>query len=154
MTIDEPDEDYVRFVAERMREKDRAEFEAMTFANTKSELNQILVNRYSNGTAIGVGKDEPIAVGAMVEVRPNVITLMFFATDRFGEIAIDLTRFIKRELFERYKAAGVHRIECVSMATYTASHRWIGILGLEHEATFEGFGRDGQAYKQFAWVKP
>src|SRR5690606_23608090 len=96
--------------------------------------------------------DEPVAAGAMVGARPNVITLMFFATDDFPKIALPLTRFITKNLFQKYRDNGVHRIECVSIEGYDEAHRWIKILGLHHEAVFPGFGKNGEAFHQFAKV--
>jgi hypothetical protein len=80
------------------------------------------------------------------------VTLAFFATDQFPEIALGLTKFIKDRLFPRYRAEGVHRIECLSMEGYDAAHRWIGVLGLKREAVLPKFGKGGETFFQFAWV--
>lgn len=95
---------------------------------------------------------EPVAVGAVVEQRANVGTLLFLATDRFPEIALPLTRFIRQRLFPSMRAAGVHRLECVSIAGHTAAHRWVKALGLTQEAVMPGYGRGGETFIQFAWV--
>lgn len=147
---------HVRHVADNMRDKDAAEFLAVSFHKTRQELADSLVERYARGAdtyCFSLDDGTPVAVGAMVEGRPNVITLMFFATDRFGEIALPLARFTKRQLFPRYFAAGVHRIECISIDGYSDNHRWIALLGLNWEAEFPCFGKDGQKFHQFALVK-
>ena len=142
----------VRFVASKMRDRDAAEFLAVSDALDQRALVEKLVPRYARD-GICARADMPVAVGAMFIARPNVATLGFFATDEFPSIVVGLTRFIRTVLFPRYRAAGVHRIECISKADYADAHRWIELLGLTQEATMRGFGRGGEDYVQFAWVK-
>lgn len=156
MRVDITTPENVRHVAERMRESDYREFSALSHASSRQELTDVLVEAYGNhpgGVCAYLG-DEPIAVGAMVEGRPNVITLMFFATDDMHKIALPLTRFITKNLFEKYRAEGVHRIECVSIDGYEEAHRWIKTLGLHLEAVFPSFGKNGEPCHQFSWIRP
>lgn len=156
MRIDVTTPENVRHVAERMRASDYREFAALSHARNCAEMADVLTAAYGNhpsGICASHGS-EPVAVGAMVEGRPNVMTLMFFATDEFPKIALPLTRFITKNLFEKYRAEGVHRIECVSIEGYDAAHRWIKLLGLQLEAVFPGYGKGGEAFMQFAWVRP
>jgi hypothetical protein len=153
--IEVPIEDDVLKVALSMRQRDLDEFMAVSHADSAEKLALSLSDRYSlSDETFGAfdENDEAIAIGAMVEHRPGVITLMFFATDDFPKIALPLTKFIRYRLFPQYKANGTHRIECVSMATYEDAHRWIQMIGLEPEAILPGYGREGQAFIQFSWV--
>jgi len=145
----------VRFVAERMRDSDYREFSAVSHAATRTQLVSTLVEAYGHhpGGICAWHGAEPAAAGAMVMGRPNVATLMFFATDAMAEIALPLTRFIKNVLFPQYRGNGVHRIECISIEGHDAAHRWIEILGLKSEATFTRYGKHGETFHQFAWVK-
>lgn len=147
------DED-VRFVAANMRAKDVSEFLALTHAPDRRALEESLLDRYGGHPLMVVAKadDVPVAVGGGVELRPNVATLVMFATDRFPDVALGLTRFVARNLFVRYRGAGVHRIEAVSMDGHIAAHRWIRTLGLHREAVLPGYGRGGETFHQFAWV--
>lgn len=155
MKLDAPTREDVAYVAARMRGRDAAEFMAVSKAATRADLASGLVDRYGGAPdafcAYLDGK--PVAVGAMVEHRPNVVTLMFFATDRLPTIGLALTRWITQRLFPRYKARGVHRIECASMDGYEEVHRWVELLGLKREAVMLGYGRGGETFVQFAWVK-
>lgn len=155
MKLDAPTPGDVRRVAEQMRERDVAEFLAVAHVETKADLVEALTARYGDAPdAICAFADgDPVAVGAMVQARPNVVTLAFFATDRFPEIALELTKFIRNRLFARYRADGVHRIECISMEGYEDAHRWIGLLGLKQEAVMPRYGKGGETYVQFAWVE-
>lgn len=155
VTIEHALDEDVRFVAANMRARDADEFLALTHAVDRQALADSLLDRYGGHPAAIVARDEEgaVAIGAGVETRPNVITLLLFATDRFPGVALALTRFITRNLFYRYKLAGVHRIEAVSVDGYDAAHRWIEALGLEREAVLPGYGRNGETFIQFAWVR-
>lgn len=152
--IDHASTEDVRLVASQMRERDVTEFLATSFATTREELASELTSRFTVlGGAICASDDAgPVAIGATIEARPNVLTLSFFANDRFPEIAIELTSFIRQRLFPAQRRAGAHRIECVSIDTYTDAHRWIEILGLTQESVLPGYGRGGETFLQFAWV--
>jgi len=155
MRVVDPTPEDVRRVAENMREMDLTEFMAVSFCETKAELVENLVERYavaSHGFCFRKDNDTPVGIGAMFCQRPNVITMGFFATDDFAELAPAIARFVLRTLFPEYRAAGVHRIECTSIEGYAATHRWLELLGLKREGRFEGFGRNGEAFHQFAWV--
>jgi hypothetical protein len=155
MKIEAASRSHVAHVAHRLRAGDLREFLPLSYAETESELAEILTQMWSDhpaGFAFLSDDGEPIGIGAMVEGRPNVVTLLFFATDRFNEIALPLARYSKRDLFARYISNGVHRIECVSIDGYEEAHRWIRLVGMQHEATMPGYGKGGETYHQFAWV--
>lgn len=148
--------DAVRAVAFKMRERDFAEFSAVSYAETRFELAEVLTARYGDSPDVHVGFEglDPICVGGSVMARPNVITLLFFATDRFPEIALPATRYIKKQLLPRLIEAGVHRIEAVSMAGHDDAHEWLKTLGLKQETgPMHGYGKNGEAFIQFAWSK-
>lgn len=154
MKIDAPSREDILSVARAMRARDYDEFSALSFADDREALAETLAERYADrDDTFCAYEDGPIAVGAMVQGRPGVVTLMFFATDRLPEIGLALTKFITQRLFPAYRARGVHRIECVSLDGYEEVHRWVEALGLRREAgPFYGFGKGGEAFVQFAWV--
>lgn len=156
MRVEATTPENVRFVAEHMRDSDFREFSAVSHARTRQQLADVMVDLYGEhpGGMCAYGAEGPIAIGALIEGRPNVMTLMFFATEAMADIAIPLTRFIRKTLFPRYREEGVHRIECISIDGHDEAHRWIEILGLKREAEFPGYGKHGEGFHQFAWVKP
>lgn len=145
---------HIEYVAARMRERDRAEFMPLTDADTHEQLVELLLARYDGRTDLvtALDGDEPVAVGGCIQHRPNVASLLMFATDRFPRVSHPLTRFIRKTLFPAARRHGAHRIEAVSLSTYDEAHRWIEMLGLSQEATLRGYGRDGQDYVSFAWI--
>jgi len=154
MRLDAPTREDVAFVAVRMRPRDMEEFMAVSYAVNEAELVEGLVARYggAHDAFCAYQGDIPVAVGAMVEHRPNVVTLMFFATAELPMIGAALTRWIRQRLFPQYRARGVHRIECASIDGYVSVHRWVQALGLKREAVMPKYGRGGETFIQFAWV--
>lgn len=155
MRIEPGTVEHLRYVAENMRESDVREFLALSPAQDKAELARSIVAAFGRRRDMiaAMKSGVPIAVGAAMENRPNVLSLLFFATDEFPRIAAPLTSFIVRRLFPPLVAAGAHRIECASHEDHKAAHRWIGILGLSREAVMEGFGKNGETFYQFSWVR-
>lgn len=140
-------------VARDMREKDYLEFTAVSHADTREELAQALVNRCGENTICAWHNTTPAAIGAAVEGRPNVISLMFFATHDVEQVMLPLTKFIRQRLFPPLIAAGVHRIECVSSEWYVEAHRWIELLGLKRETNLMlGYGKNRENFYQFSWT--
>jgi hypothetical protein len=154
MRTDTATADDIRIVASRMREADLREFCAVNAADDRWTLAELLVQRYGQRDDIIVAlndDDTPVAIGAVIENRPNVATLFFFATDDFRSVARGLTRWIKTELFAELMKAGV-RIECWSMDGHDVAHRWIEHLGLVRRYTDPGFGKNGEAFVLFTWI--
>lgn len=156
MRIDPATNVNVQWVAERLRARDRAELTAVTYLSDSSELSGILARRYGyrrDALCASTDDGEPVAIGCAAQLRPNVLTLAFFATERFSEIAKPLTRFMKQKYFPPLVAAGVHRIECVSVEGYKLSHRWLKTLGLSQETEpLKGYGKAGEGFVSFSWV--
>lgn len=155
MRVDAANPADVRYVAERMRERDVEEFMAVSPFAERSDLVDALVERYGEhpDVIVAYGENGPVAVGGLVHHRPRVGTLLFFASDDLPKIGPDLTRFIKQRLFPGYTAKGTHRIECASIAGYEETHRWLGVLGLKEECQMSKYGRDGQDFVQFSWTR-
>lgn len=141
-------------VARQMRDSDLAEFLAVSYAEDRASLADDLTQRYGNrDDLIAAYVDgDPVAVGAAIQARPNVLSLLFFATDEFPRAALTLTRFITRQLFPRCRTAGVHRIEAVSIEGNTSAQRWIETLGLTLETPVYGHGKGGETFLQYAWI--
>jgi hypothetical protein len=147
--------DYVQTVALGMRERDLAEFAAVSPTDDRESLAWLLRDRYGRRNGMLCACDaagEPVAVGGAVLIRPAVATLLFFATYAFPKIALPMTRFIRRHYFPSLAAEGVHRIECVSMAGYGDMHRWLETLGMQREGVFRAYGKGREDFVQYAWV--
>lgn len=139
-----------------MRERDYAELSAMTGWLSRRHAADSLVVRYSHMESVECVKlpdGTPVGIGGPLWMRPNVATLLFFATDDFRSVAMDLTRYMRRSLIPDIKAQGAHRIECLSLDTYTEMQTWVRTFGLRREGVLRAYGCNGEDFASFAWVK-
>lgn len=97
--------------------------------------------------------EEPIALVSVLPSWPGLGAAQMVATDRFDEIVMDLTRYIRRELIPRLLAGGMRRVEARAMQKAELNCRWLKALGASVEGECPMFGKDGQTYVQFAWTK-
>lgn len=148
----------IRSVALNMRERDFAEFSATSYAASREELAESLVERFADRSDVlavgGPGAYYPIAICGLLEVRPRVLSLLFFARDEFAAHILPLTRFVVRDLFAPRIAAGVHRIECASLSSHREAHNWIETLGLSRESVIRKCGKNGEDFDFYAWTAP
>lgn len=139
----------VSHVVVNMRERDR-------LGNFALRWNDSVVDVVSDclssdfGWTVGVDQTPVACIGA-VPVRPGVWAMYMFGTDRFGDVAKDLTRFVRRVMMPAMIAAGAHRAECAILDGHEAACRWSEFLGGEHEATLRGYGRGGEDYRLYVW---
>ncbi len=156
MKIEPATAGHVQQVAAFMRAGDYDEFSAVSHAQDRQQLAEILARRYGDrhDVLVGLWNGRPVCIGGFIMARPNVITLLFFATDEFRQIGLGITRFIRQNLFPKLERQGVHRFEAVSLATHSEAHKWLLLLGLTAETgPMLGYGRAGQAFIQFAKVR-
>lgn len=145
--------DDIATVAQNMRHRDFVEFSALSPAEDRAELTRALTERFARSDIMAARWDgRPVAIGGLLCHRPNVASILFFATDNFPRVALSVTRFIMRELFPRYEACGFHRFEAVSMVEHAEAHRWLATLGLKREAVFFDYGKNRETFVQFAKV--
>jgi hypothetical protein len=155
MKIERATRDDVHRAVLNMRQHDFDEFVAVAPVDTREELSELLAERYGGRDDVLCGSDagEPLCVGGAFEGRPNVLTMLFFATDAFPSIALPVARFIRGQYFPRLFAAGVHRVEAISSAENKAAHTWMRMLGMAPETgPLLGYGKRGEAFIQFSKV--
>lgn len=141
-------------VALNMRDRDLAELSAMSYVNGRAEAAEVLVERYTGRSGVECAKlnGVPVAIGSMLWTRPGVVSLLFYATDAFPKVAVGLTRYIRNGPMREAKGRA-HRIECFSLSSYTEMRQWVEGFGLRPEATLRQFGRNGEDFIVYAWLR-
>jgi hypothetical protein len=145
-------EAHVRAVALRMRDRDLAEFSAMSWTNDRAGAAERLGLAYGDMTGVQCAllDGKPVAIGGLIWTRPGVVSLLFYATDDFPSVVVALTRHIAAEM--TVAKAVANRIECFSMSTYTEMQQWVELFGLRPEATLRRYGKNGEDFIVYAWL--
>jgi hypothetical protein len=147
--------DQIRYVAERMRDRDLAEFSAMSYFDDRESAARYLADSYAEYPGlecVTLDDGTPVGVGGVIWVRPNVASMLFFATDDFDKIVVSLTRHSAKNIFAPAKVIA-HRIECFSLASYTQMQQWVELFGLRKEAVLSQYGKNGEDFFVYAWVR-
>lgn len=145
----------LKYIAERMRDRDLAEFSAMSYFDDRENAARFLCENYADYPGlycVTLDDGTPVGAGGTIWIRPNVASMLFFATDDFDRIVVSLTRFSTKEIFNPAKALA-HRIECFSLASYTQMQSWVELFGLRPEATLRGYGKNGEDFIVYAWLR-
>jgi hypothetical protein len=147
-------EEHIRAVALGMRPRDLAELSAVSYVESRQDAADVLAGRYADHPNVecALWRGEPVAIGGLLWTRPNVASLLFYATPAFPKVVVGLTRYIQVTALARAKAHA-HRIECFSLSTYAEMRQWVESFGLEREATLRQFGRNGEDFIVYAWLR-
>jgi hypothetical protein len=76
-----------------------------------------------------------------------------FATDRWPDVALSVTRHIRRVMMPEMIDAGANRADCWSMDGHDVAHRWLEVLGARREATLDDYGPTRKKYHCYSWTR-
>lgn len=109
-------------------------------------------NRFGTGWVVSLN-GEPIATIGITMLWPGVASVWMFATDSWPKIALELTRWARKAIFQIMSDANIHRAQCWSLSGHDTAHRWLRHLGATEECVSPGYGRNGETFHLFAWSK-
>jgi hypothetical protein len=138
-------------VAKNMREWDAREIYATMWEDSPEWLVGYCMAHPSHGFVCG--DSEPIAVIGAVPLWPNVFSMYMFATDKFHNISLPLTKWAKRVYFPALKDIGVARLQCHTMEGHVEAQKWLEFLGGSRESTHLSYGRNGETFHLYSWIR-
>lgn len=147
--LDRPTYRQVRRIARNMRELDRREASILVSPDP-DEVAFRLCGLGSPYWAAMIGST-PIYAFGVYKRRPETWSVWGFGTDRFPEIAYEVSKFIKRVVLPAMRNVGVTRCECMSLAEKTDAHRWLRWLGAVETLQLFDYRGSGADFKLFAW---
>ena len=98
-------------------------------------------------------KQQPCALIGAVPEHTGVWGLFGLGTDDWVSVWRKVTIIAKRDMMAMVLGAGAHRAHCMSPATHVDTHKWLRFLGASHEAQMPAFGKQGEDYILFSWLK-
>lgn len=97
------------------------------------------------------GLDEPIYAGGIFEEKPRTWVCWGLATDRFAEIAISLTKVIRRDIIGPLVARGSEHLHSCGLGGYPDIARWMQFLGARQHKCLPRFGKNGEDVIIYKW---
>lgn len=141
----------VHHIARNLREWDRREIFATRRDDDPDDLARDALACGRISWVAGKG-DEPIAAFGCAPMWHGVWSMWLFATDKFPQIGISVTRLVVRTIVPMMIDAGAHRLEARSMEGHTDAQRWLEVIGAKREGgPLRGFGRDRQDFHVYTW---
>jgi hypothetical protein len=137
------------YVAMNMREWDRREIFATAITDNPVDFAKIIANWGGPGWVAYKDLEPVVAFGA-APLWKGVCSVWAFGTDRFPEVGLSVTRFMRKTMAPMLIEMGVHRAECKSMEGHTEAHAWLESLGLSREAEHPGYGSNGETFYTYA----
>lgn len=150
------DHSCVEYICFNMRAHDREEIYGMLPHDNPLRLAWDCYHMILNGGRgqIAWHNGKPAGLAAFVESWPGVWSVFMFGTDDFRSCALPLVRWFRREAKEILSTCKGHRLQCDSLCGYDEAHRLIQAFGGRPEGPpMEGYGKSGQAYQRFVWLK-
>jgi hypothetical protein len=144
----------VSFIAENLRMSDKNEVFATRWTENGDDLADAILSHGDFGWIACADDGTPVSAFGAVPLWNGVWSVWMFATDRWPEVSLSVTRFIKKIMTPALEEVGYHRAECKSLAENKTSHRWLELLGASKESEAVNFGRNGETFYTFSWIRP
>jgi hypothetical protein len=142
--------DRFRYVAQNMREADRIEcFAMMPADNTDAIAAHMEGLRIS--VVIGADDGTPVAAAGAIEIWPCVWRVGLIATDRWSEVVIGTTRWVRRGMLPTLVGHGAHRVDCLVWLGNEPAWRWLEMLGATREAVHRAYGKNREDFASYVW---
>ena len=147
--VEQPTREALAYIVANLREQDRLELDATTYALDDGYVGHLWALRASQWV---VSDGLPAAVIGAWPRWPGVWGVYAFGTDAFESVALTLTKHVRRHMIPAMLRAGCHRAECASIESHHRAHRWLERLGAKREGPpMLGYGKRGEAFIRFVW---
>lgn len=152
-TIEPPTYAGVRQITANARGRDIEEISAVCGVwNAEGLADEIVRGWTQRGAWGGVfATDRPIAVLTALYETPVSVQVGLVATDKFKQIALQVTRHVRRRIEPALRASGVTRAECRCWSKHSDARRWLALCGAHEEAEIPDYGANGETFIQMAW---
>ena len=95
----------------------------------------------------------PVAVVGVTPVRERLWCAWMLTTDRWPEVALSVTKHVRRKIIPFLTDRGVNRVEARAIAGHKEAHRWLELLGAVDGGALEDYGHHRETYHLFSWTR-
>lgn len=146
----------LQHICRNLRARDREEIEAAEWAFDPDALAGRLLEAWRIAGLFGQVASlggEPVAVLIFCWLTPAASSAGLLATERWGEIRLPFARHCRERIEPEILASGVRRIECRTLAGHADAIRFLEWFGAREECRCPGWGRNGETFIQYAWIR-
>lgn len=148
----QPTPDRIRYVIDRMRQRDADEIFALHWDDNREALAEEVAT-YAGAMSVCWELDGvPVSLQGTAAIRPGVWANWAFGTDDWPRVVLSMTRHSRRFIMPALLRAGFHRAEARALASHTSSRAWIESLGGRLESIQTGAGRAGEDFAVYVWT--
>ena len=140
------------YIARNLRSLDAEEIFPLTWTGRPEDLAALSIAAGGISTVALSGGVPVCAYGAYLG-RPQMWTVWMFATDRWSEVALAVTRDIRRRMMPEMLSGDAVRADCWSMDGHDIAHRWLECLGAVRECTVEDYGPTRKMFHCYSWTR-
>jgi len=146
-----PTEAEIMYVLENLREKSKEDIFGATDDDAYGIANYLV---WADGFKWVFYHDAyPAALLGATKMHDGVWNLFGMGTDDWQKVWRLVTLVAKRDMMQAVLDAGAHRAQCMSPASHEDTHKWLRFLGATHEAEMPKWGKNGEDYIMFSWLK-
>lgn len=151
MIFFDPKPSEVKYVCLNMGKKSRADILAASNATPEQYAKRIIFSDGFKWVAYHDGL--PAALIGALNIHDGVWGLFGFGTDHWKKVWMSVTKVARKDMMQAVLETGAHRAQCMSPATHTDTHRWLERLGATHRVEMPAYGKNGEDYVMFAWLR-
>lgn len=142
----------VLYVMRNLRDLDQIEASATSHSDDPEDWARLIAGAgpfqwgvYLNGT--------PVALTGAMQRWPGVWSGWCLGTADFPRVALSVTRLIKRVMLPALFDSGMLRADAYALQSYAVTHKWLNFLGAKAEAALENWGKNGETFVSYVWLR-
>jgi hypothetical protein len=139
-------------IVRNLRERDRAEIFACQFGDDPVGFGQQVcaAGAFQWGAYID---GRPVAIIGAMPRWPRVWSMFAFGTDEWDKVVLTLTKHARRFILPALYRSGAHRLECAALEAHEDARKWITFLGGQEETRLANYGKNGECFVGFVWMR-
>lgn len=142
----------IDYVMHRLRHYDHIEASATSHSDNPEDWARLIAGAGAFQWAAYWG-EFPVAVFGAMERWPGVWSGWCLGTDNFPHVALSVSRFIKWVMVPALFDAGMNRLDAYALQDYAVTHRWLRMLGASPEVALENWGKNGETFVSYVWLR-
>jgi hypothetical protein len=138
------------YIAANLRPEDHAEVDCQFDSWTPAQLALSAMQGYAYVAEIDGNPEAAFGAG---ELRSGLWIIWCWGSKRMGRCVPRITKFCLESLMPDVLDAGALRGEARPMASNASAIRWLERLGATRQGTLRNYGKNGEDFELFEWVR-